>query len=365
MSRARRLLGRLLLAGGAVIAVPLLVEVVVQLIGDPRYAKIEEQTAAAAPYWGLAKAGFLTLDDRALRFRPKPGFRATVAGVDYRINAHGLRGPELAPRKEAGTRRVLLLGDSYAFGLGVAEADAIPAQLALRLNEAARAADSAARAPPAPIEVINCGVPAYQTEQERLLLERTGFALAPDVVVLLYFANDKLPAPLTWAPALNVLYHDELPLPYSWKPLLARSFLYAVVAKLDAARRDARGEYDSRGALHWPLTITRLDAIAAACAARRVPFVLAAVPEMPSTRELLDPTHESARDHAAVLALARDRGWPCVDLLGGMREKLAGRGFEKVWLTLQPVDTHYNPRGCALAAELIAPAVAAALAAGH
>jgi hypothetical protein len=110
--------------------------------------------------------------------------------------------------------------------------------------------------------------------------------------------------------------------------------------------------------------VTRLDAIAAACAARRVPMVLAAIPEMPSTRELLDPAHESAQDHAAVLELAAARGWPCVDLLASMREKLKGKGFEKVWLSLDPVDTHYNAKGCAFAAELIAPAVQAALGRG-
>jgi len=342
---------RLLLALAATFGVPLLVETTIQLVGDPRYARIAEQAAAGAPYWGLARAGLYEVADEALRFRLAPGFRATIGGVDYRVNAHGLRGPAVATPKPAGARRVLLLGDSYAFGLGLTEDAAIPAQLERALAAAGDAA----------VEVVNGGVPAYQTEQERLLLERVGFALEPDVVVLLYFANDKLPAPLTWAPAIATLYHDELPLPHRWKPLLARSFLYALVAKADATRRGERGEYDSRGPRHWPVTVTRLDAIAAACAARRIPLVLAAVPEMPSTRELLDPAHESAQDHAAVLALAAERGWPCVDLLAGMRDKLKGKGFEKVWLSLDPVDTHYNAKGCAFAAELIAPAVRAAL----
>ena len=350
MRRGRRWRRRLLLALAAVLGVPLLVEATIQLSGDPRYARIAEQAAAGASYWGLAQAGLYDVADAQLRFRLAPGFRATVGGVDYRINAHGLRGPEVATPKPDGARRVHLLGDSYAFGLGLAEADAIPAQLEHSLEASGEAR----------VEVVNAGVPAYQTEQERLLLERVGFALEPDVVVLLYFANDKLPAPLTWAPAISTLYHDELPVPHAWKPLLARSFLYALVAKADATRRAERGEYDSRGPLHWPITVARLDAIAAACAARGVPLILAAVPEMPSTRELLDPAHESAQDHAAVLALAAERGWACVDLLAGMREKLKGKGFEKVWLSLEPIDTHYNAKGCAFAAELIAPAVRAA-----
>lgn len=348
--RRSRLRGRLLLALLALITTPLLVELAIQLVGDPRYARIAEQIDEAPSYWKLAREGLLELDDRALRFRLKPGFRATVEGVDYRVNALGLRGPEIAPTKPAGTRRVLLLGDSYAFGLGVSEEASIETQLAALLQETMHATGGGA------VEVINAGVPAYQTEQERLLLERTGFALEPDLVVLLYFANDKLPDPLTWAPAINILYHDELPVPYSWKPFLARSFLYAVAAKLVAARHAERGDYDSRGSQHWPITMARLDAIAEACRGRNVPLLLAAIPEMSSTKDLTDPSTEPFTDHAAVLDYAAARHLPCVDLRAGLLTK--SRTFEKLFLSLLPVDTHFNAKGCRFAAELIAPAAA-------
>ena len=333
------------LAAAATLLTPLLVEGTIQLLGDPRYARIDEQLDELSAYWRLAKQGLLTLDDRDLRYRLAPGFRAEVAGVEYRVNELGLRGPDLAPSKPAGTKRVVLVGDSYAFGLGVAEQEGIAAQLQTLLPGS---------------EVVNLGVPGYQTRQEHLLLQRVGFPLEPDLVVLLYFANDKEKNGLTWAPALHVLYHDDLPLPYSWKPFLAQSFLYAMVAKLDAARRYERGDYDARGATHWPLTAERIEALAADCAARGVPFVLAAIPEMSSTAELLDPNHEVSTDHAAVLALAARHDWPCVDLRAGMLGKV--KAFEKLFLSLDPIDTHYNARGCRLAAELIAPVAAPLLA---
>lgn len=375
MSGARRWFGRAGLAAAACVAVPACVELLVQLAGDPRYERIDQQIEALPAYWKLAQEQLYVLDDRALRFRLRPGFRATVDGVEYRVNALGLRGPEVAREKPAGTCRVLLVGDSYAFGLGVAEEAGIAAQLEGVLNEqlaqrgAAGGAGEAAGAggtaaggrdaagggdetPATNVEVVNLGVPAYQTEQERLLLERVGFALEPDLVVLLYFANDKLPSALTWAPALNVLYHDDVPLPYAWKPVLARSFLYSLAARIEARRRFERGDYDSRGATHWPLTMRRLERFAADCAGRGVPFVLAAIPEMASTRELLDETTEMHRDHAAVVAFARERGWPLVDLGAGLLGKV--KAFEKLFLSLDPVDTHFNPRGCRLTAELLA-----------
>ena len=347
-ARARRWLQRGMLALCGAVGGPLVAELAIQLVGDPRRARLEQQIATQPAWWKLASEGLLEVDDRALRFRLKPGFRATVDGVDYRINALGLRGPERA-RKAAGTRRVLLVGDSYAFGLGVAEGDSIAARLEERLN-AAPAGGGEARAR---VEVVNCGVPAYQTEQERLLLERVGFALEPDVVVLLYFANDKLPSALTWAPSIQALYHDEVPVPYGWKGTLARSYLYAIVARFEFARRFERGDYDARGAQHWPLTAQRIETMAEACRARGVAFVLAAIPELSSTAELRDESSEVFTDHAAVLELAARRGWPCVDLRAGLLAQV--KAVELLYLSaVEPVDPHFNPRGCKIAAELIA-----------
>jgi len=353
--RRRKWLGRSVLALCGAIGGPLGAELVIQLVGDPRRARLAQQIATQPAWWKLASEGLLEVDDRALRFRLKAGFRATVDGVDYRINALGLRGPELARKKSEGTRRVLLVGDSYAFGLGVAEGDSIAARLEERLNATAADAGNGGAAR-APFEVLNFGVPAYQTEQERLLLERVGFALEPDVVVLLYFANDKLPSALTWAPAIQALYHDEVPVPYEWKPLLARSYLYAIVARWEFARRYARGDYDARGAQHWPLTAQRIETLAEACRARGVAFVLAAIPELSTTAELRDESGEVFTDHAAVLALAARHSWPCVDLRAGLLAQV--KAVELLYLSaVEPVDPHFNPRGCKFAADLIAPSI--------
>jgi lysophospholipase L1-like esterase len=100
----------------------------------------------------------------------------------YRTNAHGLRDrdrPAEAPR----TTRVLVIGDSYTWGYAIAEEESFP-QVAERLLAERGRAD---------IEVINGGVPDYNSRQERALLEKLMPIYQPDVVVLAYVVNDAEP----------------------------------------------------------------------------------------------------------------------------------------------------------------------------
>src|SRR2546423_2523850 len=55
--------------------------------------------------------------------------KASEFNVQYNINSVGLREHELAKRKAQGTKRLLLLGDSFTEGNGVEAKDAFPAQL--------------------------------------------------------------------------------------------------------------------------------------------------------------------------------------------------------------------------------------------
>ena len=45
-----------------------------------------------------------------------------------RVNAQGFRGPDFARSKGPGTRRILLLGDSFGFGVGVDEPHTVTAR---------------------------------------------------------------------------------------------------------------------------------------------------------------------------------------------------------------------------------------------
>jgi len=129
---------------------------------------------AAARVYALAtgRARGLALDAR-LGWRPLPNVekRGALWGANLpaRTNALGWRDKERTPaRVGSGTRRALLLGDSYVFGVGVDDG--------LRVSEALE------REIPG-LEAWNLGVTAYGPDQELLLLESVASEYAPDLVV--------------------------------------------------------------------------------------------------------------------------------------------------------------------------------------
>jgi hypothetical protein len=93
------------------------------------------------------------------------------------LNDRGFRGRELPlPRPGATLTRVVVLGDSVAFGLHVSDEQTFCSILDGRDNG---------------LEVANLAVQGYGPDQELLVLEREGLRLEPDVVVLSFcMAND-------------------------------------------------------------------------------------------------------------------------------------------------------------------------------
>lgn len=96
--------------------------------------------------------------------------------VVARTNAQRFRGPEVALQKPPGVLRVACLGDSHTFGDGIAAGATWPD----RLRDLAQPW----------VEVLNCGVNAYDTLQEVLWYEQRVAPFDPDVVILAYFVND-------------------------------------------------------------------------------------------------------------------------------------------------------------------------------
>lgn len=125
----------------------------------------------------------LLVYDAVKGWRLKPGGTGDSfhGGPDrgvIRVNSLGLRGPEIAAGAEQRGRRVLVLGDSVAFGIGVDEGHSYVAQLAALLE------------PTGPTEVVNMAVIGYATDQELLLFEELAPRLRFDLVVLVMCDND-------------------------------------------------------------------------------------------------------------------------------------------------------------------------------
>jgi lysophospholipase L1-like esterase len=133
-----------------------------------------------------------------------------------RINAHGLRGPEIASPKPAGERRVLVLGDSYTASVQLPENRIYTTLLEEELRDARGNGG---------YRVINAGVNGAGTAHELLYFLYQGAALAPDVVVLQYAFNDLDDTRLHGGfrlTANGVELREDLRRPAFWRaPLLA------------------------------------------------------------------------------------------------------------------------------------------------
>ncbi len=175
---------------------------------------------------GFSRRIYVATDDPSPAYRLRPGIVSTVAGIPVRVNALGLRGPEVPAVPEAGVRRVLALGDSATFGDGLSEDDVFPPQLERELR--ARTGER--------WEVLNAGVTGYNTADELGLLRTRGLALKPESVVVCFNLND-----FDYAPVINslgILTRDRNARAGTWSPANVSEF-YLVLRWLAIMRGNA------------------------------------------------------------------------------------------------------------------------------
>ena len=145
---------------------------------------------------GIVETGFILYDLRTGVFStsraPDVGFgirswtvhhalRPGYSSPNVHINSFGLRSPEVAVPKPAGTIRILLLGDSFTFGLRVNDDETF----GRRLEEDLRVAYGKA-----PVEVVSAGVLSYCPLLEYLQYRHHLHVLEPDLVVLNFDMSD-------------------------------------------------------------------------------------------------------------------------------------------------------------------------------
>ncbi|MGI8586237.1 MAG: SGNH/GDSL hydrolase family protein [Chloroflexia bacterium] len=127
--------------------------------------------------------GGLFVADKDTSYRLKPGaqvaFRFAEGDTTFDINSQGLRESATIGPPAAGTTRVLCIGDSFAFGMGVNAAQAFP-----HLLNGAKAADGTS------VESINAGVFGYGTDNEAAWLKTYGWALQPKIVLVAFFVGN-------------------------------------------------------------------------------------------------------------------------------------------------------------------------------
>ena len=102
-------------------------------------------------------------------------FQGREFTVNIKTNSHGFRDDEYPFTKPVGSKRVVVLGDSFTWGWGV-EHEEIFCEVAERKLEGT--------------EFLNLGQSSYGTTQEYLLLKKLGMQFSPDFTVLAFFPND-------------------------------------------------------------------------------------------------------------------------------------------------------------------------------
>ncbi len=122
-------------------------------------------------------------DIRRLVYEPKPGGYSLIDGVENRISQQGLRDREFQIPKPDGIFRIITLGDSVTYGLGVTAEATYPKVLESLLNTIASSGSLRC-------EVLNMGVNGYKTTQEVAHLTAHGLRFEPDLVILAYNLND-------------------------------------------------------------------------------------------------------------------------------------------------------------------------------
>jgi len=110
------------------------------------------------------------------------GFTAKLNRSVIKINSDGFRDREYSIEKPNNTIRIIVLGDSVTFGWGINVSDTYPKVLEKMLNNDLNTTIN--------FEVLNFGVPGFNTLEEIHLLEKKGLKYNPDVVIIGYVAGD-------------------------------------------------------------------------------------------------------------------------------------------------------------------------------
>jgi lysophospholipase L1-like esterase len=171
-------LGRIALALVTVVFVASLGEIALRVVAW----RSERSAREARASWRLAHPESADLPELSgVLALARKNVHGIYKGVVVRTDSHGLRGPDRPATAEPGALRIVIAGDSFAFGSGVDEADVYASRLGPMLDEAQ---------PDWRHEVINAGVAGGNIENVMDRLEVAIDAYRPGLYVYGYTLND-------------------------------------------------------------------------------------------------------------------------------------------------------------------------------
>jgi hypothetical protein len=312
----------------------------------------------------LVESRGLHVFSETLGWTPRKGVSTLIDGKRVTINARGTRGREPALPNANQRTRVVVLGDSIAFGLGVSDEETFTHLLDVRDNG---------------IEAGNLAVQGYGPGQELLVLLGEGLRSDPDVVVLAFcldndFAEAVLPVALydgrTAKPRFRLvgdrLVLDDSNLRHTGPERVLQwlsdySHLFNRAAKLRPPSeesvgqhwRDRKHEAVSDGQYALRLSTAIVQRMDAACRERGIAFIVAAFPNRFSYRR-------KPWLAGSFLESSKAEGITVVD----MSARLVARGETFGAVALDDIG-HLSPLGHTIAAEVLESEIAPLVVAGR
>jgi len=261
--------------------------------------------------------------------RPEHAYFDADGCTEIRTNRWGFRDDEFELEKPAGEWRILTIGDSFTFGLGVAQDDTWP-QVLEELLQADREG---------PVQVINGGFawmfePSYYAEW----VPTEGLAFQPDAVVVGLCLNDM-------GRGISMVAGPfAKPRPYwggeRWTPLVAlRTWL--AQRELEPLRVADYADKLRDDPQVWEETRAGLRTLRDALEPRGVRFVVAVLPML----SRLDADYPYRELHRIAREFCEAEGIEVVDLM----DAFLGRDDRALWV--HPTDQHPNDVGQRLIAE--------------
>ncbi|MDP7081571.1 MAG: GDSL-type esterase/lipase family protein [Candidatus Undinarchaeales archaeon] len=255
----------------------------------------------------------------------------------YRINSIGMRGPDRFPDMSDDVVRIMVLGDSFAFGEGVTLDEAFPSRLEKSLQEQVKVGVR--------YQVLNAALSGYGTADELARLRDYSQLMRPHVVVVAFTLNDPIPE------------SDMVPFENDLMNLMATanstrgsaSALYDLISDRRSDRQRTseieawyRSFYVGERADRWERSSGDLAAMAVYCREHDIELIVAVLPLI----YRLDD-HPFTDIHGKVTGFCREQGIQVVDML----PVLKGIPDQELWI--HPTDHHPNARAHGMMAEAL------------
>jgi lysophospholipase L1-like esterase len=301
----------------------------------------------------LAGIGAVELTLRALYDEPwydqLTGEQANVSALGYRRNAFGLRDDPYPVSPPTDHRRVLVLGDSFTFGLGVHDDAAIfTERLQVLLNEGLSIPGVEH------VNVLNGGISGSYTREWLALTKRVARVYEPDLVLMVFFLRDGTRT-RTMTDFFGPVY-EEITASNKASPLYRYSFIWRRIRdNLDRVEvgerytlRFQRSYFgDENETSEWRAAQRNLRAIRARARARGIDVGLVIFPVLVQ----LDESYPFLAIHALLVEFAQENEISVLDLLPAF----LGQQGPDLWVARY--DQHPNAEGHRIAAEAMAPFV--------